>query len=220
MDSPEKLNIELRPVLVKLLQGFLTHENRKQWEVLNNHQESVRNYFGALGLYLHLNREDGYAFLKTSPDENRQAKEDDSEMGSDQFSDISPDDSPNFGSSLIRKMPLAFDVSLLLVLLRENLEQYDESVSDDYRLILKEQDIYEQLKLFYQDSFAGGDEVKLFKKFDSLISKVISMGFLRELRANSRTYEVRRSIKAFINASQLKEIKLKMCKHLEGQKNV
>lgn len=222
MEPSDKLSKELRPVLVKLLQGFLTHEHKKHWEALNLHQEYVRNYFRALGLYLHMNRDDGYAFLKTNPDESLQVSEADGDFESDndQLTGSEGDDHPQrFGASLIRKMPLAFDVSLLLVLLRECLEQYDETVSDDYRLILKKQDLYEQLKTFYQNSFSGGDEVKLYKKFDALIVKVVGMGFLRELKLNSEVYEVRRSIKAFINASQLKEIKLKMYKHLETQKN-
>jgi hypothetical protein len=217
-EKNEKLNLEMRPVLVKLLQGFLTHDHKKPWEALLLHQEYVRNYFKVLGLYLHLNRDDGYAFLKTSPDENLRLQENDEEP--DSASDLEPENGATAGSSLIRKMPLPFDVSLLLVLLRESLEQYDETVSDDYRLILKKQDIYELLKTFYHIQASGGDEVKLIKKFDVLISKVVSMGFLRELKINSGVFEVRRSIKAFMNASQLKELKQKMYQYVGTQKNV
>jgi hypothetical protein len=216
VEPSEKQNLEMRPVLVKLLQGFLTHDHKKQWDALLLHQEYVRNYFKVLGLYLHLNRDDGYAFLKTSPDESLRLQENDEESGEDfEIENVSTS-----GSSLIRKMPLAFDVSLLLVLLRESLEQYDETVSDDYRLILKKQDIYEQLRTFYHIPASGGDEVKLTKKFDTLITKVVSMGFLSELKINSGVYEVRRSIKAFMNAAQLKDLKQKMYKYVEVQKDV
>lgn len=217
MDLNEKKSIEIRPVLVKLLQGFINHDHKKLWEMLIIHQDYVRNYFKALGLYMHLNRNDGYAFLKTTPEENIRNLDDinESELNTDDESEEST--SVVFNTSLIRKIPLSFDLSLLLVLLREALEHYDEKVSDDYRLILKNTDIYEQLKTFYQSSNSGGDETKLFKKFDTLIAKVVSMGFLKELKVNSGTFEVRRSIKAFMNADQLKEMKQKMHQYVEMQ---
>lgn len=218
MEITEKRTLEMRPVLVKLLQGFLTHEHKKSWELLLIHQEYVRQYFKALGLYLHLNREDGYAFLKSTPDENIRLNENDEEsISAEDMEEDNEQQSVPTSGSLIRKTSLPFDVSLLLVLLRESLEQFDEKVSDDYRLILKNADIYEQLKIFYSISTSGGDEVKLFKKFDLLISKVVQMGFLKELKVNSGTYEVRRSIKAFITAAQLNEIKQKMFKYMEVQ---
>ena len=38
--------------------------------------------------------------------------------------------------SLVRRIPLSFEVSLLCVLLREALEQFDSKVNDDHRLVL------------------------------------------------------------------------------------
>ncbi len=218
MESMDKKALEMRPVLVKLLQGFLTHDHKKLWDRLVLHQDYVRNYFKVLGLYLHLNRNDGYAFLKTTPDESLRLteNEEDLDAATEEMTEEGVSSS-SLVSSLIRKMPLPFDVSLLLVLLRESLEQFDENVSDDYRLILKKIDLYEMLKTFYPTPTAGGDEIKQLKKFDALIVKVVSMGFLKELRSNSDTYEVRRSIKAFMNAAQLKELKQKMYHYVETQ---
>lgn len=218
LEAKDKRNRDLKPVLVKLLQGFITHENTKLWEKLSLHQEQVRAYFSALGLFLHFNREDGYAFLKTSPDLGERTEIDlDSEVdGELSLADDSEQVSENIkSSSLIRKMPLSFDLSLLLVLLRESLEQFDEKVSDDYRLILKKSDIYEMLKTFYYSNQSGGDETKILRRFDMQIAKVIEFGFLKELKKGSETYEVQRAIKAFINANKLKEIKEKMLLHLE-----
>lgn len=223
MEMSEKTSLQMRPVLVKLLQGFLTHDHKKLWDALLLHQDYVRDYFKALGLYLHLNREDGYAFLKTTPDEKLRLRDGDEDFDSytnEAEDDLTQEDRNLQKSSLIRKMPLSFEVSLLLVLLRESLEQFDEKVSDDYRLILKKTDIYDLLKTFYPNqSSSGGDETKILKKFDSQINKVTAMGFLKELKMNSGVFEVRRSIKAFLNADQLGEIKQKMMKYVGANAN-
>jgi hypothetical protein len=114
-------------------------------------------------------------------------------------------------NSLIRKFPLSFDVSLLLVLLRESLEQFDQKGSDDHCLILKQADIYEMLKTFYP---VKNDETLLLKKFDAILNKVLELGFLKEKKKNVGDYEVRRVLKAFFDASKLKEIKEQMKSHL------
>ncbi len=216
MEYNEKKSLEIRPVLVKLLQGFLTHENKKQWETLLIHQDYVRNYFKFLGLYVHLNREDGFAFLKTSPDDSLKLTDEDLDLEMHENEVLRDSEGDYKEASLIRKMPLSFEVSLLLVLLREAIEQYDVKVSDDYRLILKKQDIYEMLKTFYQSTYqSGGDETKILRKFDALIVKICSMGFMKELKLNSGVYEVKRTIKAFMNPTQLKVIKEKMKIYLE-----
>lgn len=207
----------LKPVLVKLLQGFLTKDHKKLWVQLVIHQEYVRSYFQVMGLYLHFSLEDGYAFLKTTPEENVKLPGDNDESDNAEESDLDQEDKPQFaGISLIKKFPLTFEVSLLLVLLREALEQFDEKVNDDFRLIYKRSDIYELLKTFYYNSLSGGDETKLNKKFDSIIVKVSDMGFLKELKNNS--FEVQRSIKAFINASFLQELKETMFKTINSEK--
>ncbi|MBF0206326.1 MAG: DUF4194 domain-containing protein [Oligoflexia bacterium] len=216
----------LRSVLVKLLQGFVFNEEKKYWDKLLLNQEYVRNYFSSLNLFLHLNQEDGYAFLKSTPSTSDKFADGTSgDAGIDSSLEDSSDDYSNEGPrpagsagergirgkdggiSLIRKMQLSFDVSILLVLMREALEQFDEKVSDDYRLILSKIDIYEMLKGFYPDKT---DETQLIKRFDSLIAKVSEMGFLKELKNNSGHFEVRRVLKAFFDASKLKEIKENM----------
>src|SRR3990167_2512218 len=57
----------LSSVLIKLLQGFLLQEDKLAWETLQLQQTVVREFFATLGLHLHLDENDGYAFLRTSP---------------------------------------------------------------------------------------------------------------------------------------------------------
>ena len=109
--------------------------------------------------------------------------------------------------TLVRRIPLSFEVSLLCVLLREALEQFDSKVNDDHRLVLHRIDIYDLLKLFYEDKT---DETKQVKRFDALINRVVELGFLKELKGNQNSFEVRRIIKAQFDAEKLVEIKARM----------
>lgn len=178
----------LSGVYVKLLQGFILSEEKQYWELLLKYQETVREYFSHLGLQVHLSTEDGYAFLK----EAEESEENDEII-----------EAP----TLIRKFPLGFDVSLLCVLLREALEQFDSKVSDHHRLVMHQNDIYELLRFFYEDKT---DETKQVRRFDATIQKLVELGFLKCLKGDANSYEVRRIIKAQIDASVLGDLKDKM----------
>jgi hypothetical protein len=201
-------------LLVKLLSGFVYREDQRYWDQLMLRQENVRAYFETIGLYLHLDDTDGYAFLRSLPVAG-EAEEEGAEVeaASEEVTTL----------RLMRKMPLTFDVSLLCVLIREALENYDAKVSDDHRLILTRTEIYEMLREFMTDTT---DEAKQQRRFDAMINKVVDLGFLRELKTDAHRVEVRRSIKALVDAKKITEIKAEMERGLgrvqtdEGQSEV
>jgi Domain of unknown function (DUF4194) len=195
----------LSVVLIKLLQGFLLQEDKQAWETLQLQQTVVREYFATLGLHLHLDENDGYAFLRTIPmGEHEDGKvTDESAIGNVQQEEIAEKKK----LTLMRKMPLSFEVSLLCVLLREALDQFDATVHDDHRLIISKSDIYDLLKLYFPDKH---DETKLIKRWDSIINKVIEIGFIRELKPDTSRIEVLRIIKAMIDAQRVGEMKRTM----------
>jgi hypothetical protein len=203
-------NIAFSAILIKLLQGFVVSDEKKYWESLLTHQEAIREYFSHLGLKLHLSTDDGYAFLKQGYIDQRQEG---TQAGVEEGEAIEGEDGTlQEGSTchvptLVRRIPLSFEVSLLCVLLREVLEQFDSKVSDDHRLVLHRTDIYDQLKLFYEEKT---DETKQVKRFDALINRVVELGFLKELKGNQHSFEVRRIIKAQFDAEKLVEIKARM----------
>ncbi len=199
--KPEQ-NMAFSAVLIKLLQGFIVSDEKKYWETLLIHQEAIREYFSVLGLQLHLSTDDGYAFLKQGR-LNQDHESDDEEA----LEDIDEKDSVAQFPTLVRRMPLSFEVSLLCVLLREALEQFDSKVNDDHRLVLHRVDIYDLLKLFYEEKT---DETKQVKRFDALINRMVELGFLKELKGNQNSFEVRRIIKAQFDAEKLLEIKARM----------
>lgn len=204
-------NITFSSVLIKLLQGFVVSDEKKYWEALLIYQEAIREYFSTLGLQLHLSMDDGYAFLKqgrlTQYQDDVQNSEIDAEEALEGEMDIAEESTTFQIPTLVRRAPLSFDVSLLCVLLRETLEQFDSKVNDDHRLVLHRTDIYELLKLFYEERT---DETKLIKRFDGLINRVVELGFLKELKGNRQSFEVRKIIKAQFDAEKLQEIKIQM----------
>lgn len=198
-------NSALSVVLIKLLQGFLLQEDKPVWETLQLKQTVVRDYFATLGLHLHLNENEGYAFLRTLPmGEHEDGKiTDESAIGNAQQEELAEKKK----LTLMRKMPLSFEVSLLCVLLRETLDQFDATVHDDHRLIMTKSDIYDLLKLYFPDKH---DETKLIKRWDSIINKVIELGFIRELKSDTSRIEVLRIIKAMLDAERVADMKRTM----------
>lgn len=183
-------------LLVGLLKGVLYQESDpERWNQLLNLQSSVRDYASVLGLELILDEAEGYAFLRA----HEQEKEDDETR------------SPEANAPrLIARRPLSFPVSLLLALLRKKLAEFDAS-GGDTRLILSRDDIAELIRVFLPVS---SNEAKLIDQLDRHINKVIELGFLRRLAQSSTSqppnYEVRRIIKAFVDAQWLAEFDHKL----------
>lgn len=201
----QEQNAAFSSVLIKLLQGYIVSDEKKYWESLLTYEEAIREYFSALGLQLHLSVDDGFAFLK----QGRIGEHPEGEEGEAVESEERhlKEEMPLQVPTLVRRIPLSFEVSFLCVLLREALEQFDSKVNDDQRLVLHRTDIYDLLKLFYEEKT---DETKQVKRFDALINRVVELGFLKELKGNPHSFEVRRIIKAQFDAEKLVEIKTLM----------
>ena len=100
---------------------------------------------------------------------------------------------------LVQRRPLSFPVSLILVLLRKKLAEFD-ATSGDTRLVIGRDDIADQMRLFLPDT---ANEARLLDRMDTHLNKVVELGFLRRLRAQDGQFEVRRVLKAFVDAQWL-----------------
>ncbi len=211
MQTKSSVQNELTQTLTRLLQGFVFKDDGMVWTTLLMHQNSVREYFSKLGLFLHLDELDGFAFLKSTPphDEEIGSVACESEMGTK-----STTGTELKGSPLMRRFPLSYELTLLLVLLREALMQFDEASRDDHRLILSRTDIYDLLKMFYRDR---SDETKLLKRFDTLISRALELQVVSELKGQTDKLEVHRVIRALVDAQKLAEIKASLQSHTQQE---
>lgn len=175
---------ELSEVVVPLLKGVLYQERQPQlWSDLLGLQGAVRDYVAVLGLELVLDEAEGYAYLHS-----RNAEE------------------PEEASipRLIARRPLSFPVSLLLALLRKRLAEFD-ATGGDTRLVVSREQMVEMMRLFAPDA---SNEAKLTDRVDAHIKRVAEMGFLRRMKperssGTSENYEVRRILKAFVDAQWL-----------------
>ena len=187
---------DLSRLLVILLKSVLYKEDdAKRWSDLLELQNRVRDFVATLGLELTLDEAEGYAFLRSRQDENKEAN------ASDKNENI---------PRLITRRQLSFPVSLLLALLRKKLAEFD-AIGGDTRLVLTRDNMVELIRLFLPDS---SNEAKLVDQVERHINKVVELGFLRRLKSSSPgsqpSFEVRRIIKAFVDAQWLAEFDSKL----------
>jgi hypothetical protein len=174
----------LSDVLIALLKGVLYSDRSSQlWRDLLNLQGGVRDHLRLLGLELVIDEAEGYAYLRQSQVEDPDASE--------------------ASRRLIPRRPLSYPVSLLLVLLRKRLAQHDAQ-GGETKLVLTREQIIEMLRVFLAQ---GSNEAKLEDQIERHIDRVVELGFLREIReGNSALFEVRRILRAFVNADWLAEL--------------
>jgi hypothetical protein len=179
--------------MVHLLKGVLYREDDERlWASLLRLQARVREQAVVLLLDLVLDEAEGHAFLKSRPDA------DDAEGA------------PRLPRLVVRR-PLSYPVSLMLALLRKRMAEFDAG-GGDTRLVLSRDEIAELMRVFLPD---GTNEARLIDQVDATMVKVVDLGFLRRLKPAAGSgqhagqdrghFEVRRILKAFVDAQWLAE---------------
>ncbi|OPZ93413.1 MAG: V-type sodium ATPase subunit D [candidate division TA06 bacterium ADurb.Bin417] len=110
---------------------------------------------------------------------------------------------------LVARRQLSYPVSLLLALLRKKLAEFDAGVGDT-RLILSRDDVVELIRIFLPE---GSNEVKLIDQVDTTLNKIAELGFIRRLRGQNQMIEVRRIIKAFVDAQWLSDFDQRLAEY-------
>jgi hypothetical protein len=193
----EKKGLEVySTVLVKLLTGPLYMEDRKNWELLLAHRHGIEIYFSKIAMQLHIHETDGFAYLR-------------------QYSNEELGEEPYHAPRLIRRHPLTYEVTLLLVLLRERLQQFELDSGSHLRLVMNHDELRDMVTLFFKEK---ADEVKMLRNIDVVISKVSELGFLRLLPGKTKNeYEVMRLLKAKLPAETLDALREKLASHNANQ---
>lgn len=177
-------------VIIKLLQGPVYSDEKNAWRELMQWQSAVQEYFGKIGIELVINEQDGFArVLQPEADEH--------------------DDNPL--PRLMKRQTLNYEATLLAVILREGLEEFDIK-SDGNKFYLTQKEIKERIELFYKQQ---PNKSKLWKDLSKPISSLLTIGILKLNREDATNkdnnkYEVKRIIKAFISNEKLEEIKNKL----------
>lgn len=171
--------------VLKLLKGPVNYDiDPKEWDQLSTYQADIKKYFDKIGLNLIVDNDDGFAYL------------------------YQPSGDDDLGLPRItRRIPLPFDITLLLVLLREKLT---EQAIDDRNLanLLKKEELYELLNPFYPKT---QNEALQFREYDRIISRVVELGFLRKIeKEKTEFFQIEKIIKVRIRAEELNSIKARL----------
>lgn len=181
-------------VIIKLLQGPVYADDKNIWRELQAWSSAIQEYFGKIGMTLEIAEQDGFArIMQPEAGEN--------------------DETPL--PRLMRKQSLTYEATLLAVILREGLEEFDIK-SDGTKFYLTQKEIKERIELFYKEQ---PNKSKLWKDLSRPITSLLTIGILklnREDAANkdNNQYEIKRIIKAFISNDKLEEIKNKLSNYV------
>ena len=171
---------ELSPPVIALLKGVIYREGDEAlWQQTLALQSAIRDYVTILGLELILDEAEGFAWLR-----GRESPEGETAL-----------------PRLMTRRQLPYLVSLLLALLRKKLAETDSS-GDSQRLILSRDELVDMVRVFLP---AGGNEAKLSDQVMAAANRAEELGFIRRLRNQERLFEVRRILKAFVDAQWLAE---------------
>src|SRR6266550_3678052 len=178
----ERASANLTTIVIPLLKGVIYQESDPGlWSNLLNLQARVRDYVAVLGLALVLDESEGYAFLRSNPE--------------------TADDSLPKLPRLIARRPLSFPVSLLLALLRKKMAEFDAGGGDS-RVVVSRDEIVDLVRIFMP---AGSNETRIIDQVETHLNKIAELGFIRPLRGQENMFEVRRILKAFVDAQWLAE---------------
>jgi hypothetical protein len=79
--------------------------------------------------------------------------------------------------------------------------------------VLTQDEIIEMIQLFLARST---DEARVLKQVDTSINRLVSMGFLRQLKGRRDTWEVRRILKAYVDGQTLSDFSAKLAEYADG----
>lgn len=176
MRTPEEQAVAA--AIVELMRGVIYRESDENaWATLDRHGPAVRDHFATIGVDVVVDDVEGYAYLKSLPE----------------------DDEEEPLPRLVRRRRLTYNVSLLLVLLRRRLVEF-ETTGGEGKLVLSRDQLVESLRTFLADST---NEARVIDRVDTTIKQAADLGFLRQLRGTSDQWEVRRILKAYVDAQTL-----------------
>ena len=185
-NSPIPPPVEWSAAAVRLLQGVVYHDdNAKTWDALLRSVTPLTDYFAKLGLLLIVDETDGMAYLRQLDEE---------------------DGSPEYESvpRLFRRTPLGYDATLLCVVLRDLLRQFEEEDVQNERCVFSQHELMEIWKAFFAEQ---QDEVRLNRALGSALRKLEDLKFVRQFEQEPPSWEIRRIIKARLPLADLERLR-------------
>ncbi|MEJ2882344.1 DUF4194 domain-containing protein [Pedobacter sp. GR22-6] len=172
--------------VVKLLKNGTVYSSYSIWEDLLHYQQEIQDYINVMGLELILRKEEGLAFVT-------------------QF-----EDSEGNTLGLVSRRPIGFEASIVLVVLRQLLEEFDHNPTavQASEKFIRHSGIREEVELFLPEKY---NRVKLLQELDVCIKRLLELGYLKMMKAEADPlYQIQRVIKDKVTLDILKDFKLKL----------
>jgi hypothetical protein len=183
------------PIFIRLLKGPVEYLDKTAWEQLLQYQVELIKFLQQLGLQLVLEKDDGYAYL-----EQVRLDEDDTVAG------------------WVRRIQLGYEESILLVLLRDMMAEFEVGEATTRELIRKRREIKEYAELFFKEN---PSRVKFIRDLDRLIDRVEELGFLEKAETSELTdeqkFRIKKIIKARVDNDVLENFKQQLSEHAVGR---
>jgi Domain of unknown function (DUF4194) len=186
MRTPEEHAVAA--AIIQLMRGVVyREEDESTWTTLGRNSSAVRDHFAAVGVDVIVDDTEGYAYVQTRPEAD----------GEEPL------------PRLVHRRTLPYNVSLLLVLLRKRLVEFETSGAEG-KLVLSRDQIVEILRLFLAEST---NEARVVDQVDTTIRRATDLGFLRQLRGRADQWEVLRILKAYVDAQTLSDFDGKLAEY-------
>lgn len=177
--------------IIRLMRGVVYREtDENSWTAIQHQGSQIRDHFATIGVDVVVDDTEGYAYLRSVPDNE--------------------EDQPL--PRLVLRRTLTYNVSLLLVLLRKRLVEFETSGSEG-KLVLNRDQIVTMLRLFLADS---SNEARVIDTVDATIRRAADLGFLRQLRGQPDHWEVRRILKAYVDAQTMSNFAAKLADYAKS----
>ena len=178
--------------VVRLLKGPVEATDTNAWEDILNYQSEINKYLMNIGIELIVKRDEGFAYIKQIVDDEDRT------------------------TGLIPRQQLGFEISVILIILRQMLEEFDSNMYELYATerFVSADELKERIEIFLPERF---NRVKLLSEIDTYINRIVSLGYLKLIkRDNVNTYQIHRIIKEKVTLDKLQEFKDKLQEYVES----
>ena len=169
--------------VVRLLKGPVEVTDTNAWEDILNYQSEINKYLAYIGIELIVKRDEGFAYIKQIVDDEDRT------------------------TGLIPRQQLGFEISVILIILRQMLEEFDSNMDELYATerFVSADELKERIEIFLPERF---NRVKLLSEIDTYINRIVSLGYLNLIkRDNVNTIQIHRIIKEKVTLDKLQEFK-------------
>lgn len=172
--------------VIKLLKGVVEN-NDTVWSDIITYQTDIQNYISVMGLELIVKKDEGFAFIKQ----------------------MTLDDNKTI--NLVTRRQYGFEISVMLVVLRQMLEDFDSNPTESQAIdkYVTAMEIKEETEMFLPTSY---NKAKFEKELDNNIQRIVDFGFLVAPKNGEREkrYKIHRLIKENVTLDDLLEFKTQL----------